>query len=309
MRSLSSVSLPSPAAASSAVLPLTFALGALIGTGTVLGKGVMLAGVSPLALLLWLQAATAAGLLVWMTTAAEPLPRKRSHWRYGALLGLVSLAGPSAIGFVVMPRIGAGTYAAMFTLSPLCTFALRWTLVRTYPGHTRLAGLLVGGLGAWGLLWIGLHLAPGQGRWLALALLTPLLLATGNLVRERLRPPDASDLQLAVVQPLTQLAWLVPLCAATGVTLAWPHAPWTSLDGILLAQVALSIASAPLFFRLQARADAIALSQIGYVAVVAGSAVAALLYRETPSVWMTLALALLFAGMRLVGRGPVPSRP
>jgi drug/metabolite transporter (DMT)-like permease len=37
--------------------------------------------------------------------------------------------------------------------------------------------------------------------------------------------------------------------------------------------------------------------------VIAGTAVGALLYAETPSAWMALALALLFAGMRLVGRG------
>ena len=288
------------------VLVLTLGLGLLIGTNTALGKGVMLAGVRPLALLVWLQAGTAVGLLAWLVCTGERLPQERRAWTYGALLGVVSLSLPSAIGFVVMPRIGAGTYAAMFTLSPLCTFALRWALLRTYPGHARLGGLLLGGVGAWGLLWIGLRLAPGQEVWLALALLTPVLLASGNLIRERLRPAGVSDRQLAALQPLTQLAWLVPVAVATSTPLAWPSPPWDGIDALMLAQVAISIAAAPLFFRLQAQADAIALSQIGYVAVIAGTAVGALLYAETPSAWMALALALLFAGMRLVGRGRLP---
>lgn len=281
-------------------LPLTLAVGALIGGNTALAKGVLLAGVAPLSLLLWHQLGAAAVLLAVLAARREPLPRPGA-WAYGAALGLFSLTLPSAVGFTVMPRIGAGTYAAMFTLSPLVTFTLRWALARRYPGHRRLAGLLVGGLGAWGLIRAGLKLAPGQGEWLALALVTPLLLAIGNLVRERFLPEGLSRWQLSVVQPLTQLVLLGSTAAATGSPVALPAAPWDRHDLVLLSQVALAVAIYPLHLRLQARADAIALSQIGYVAVIAGGLLGAALYGESLSAWMVPALGLLFAGMRLVG--------
>lgn len=284
------------------VLLLTLVVGALIGGNTALAKGVLLTGISPLSLLLWHQLGAAAVLLAVLAARREPLPRRRDAWVYGAVLGLVSLTLTSAIGFTVMPHIGAGTYAAMFTLSPLFTFALRWALQRRYPGHRRLAGLLLGGLGAWGLIRAGLTLAPGQDAWLALAVVTPLLLATGNLVRERFLPAGLSRWQLSVVQPLTQLVLLGSVSAAlTGSPVALPASPWDGQDLALVLLVAIAVAIYPLQFRLQERADAIALSQIGYVTVIAGSLLGASLYGESLSAWMLPALGLLFAGMRLVG--------
>lgn len=283
---------------------LILLLGSLIGSNTALAKGLMVGGMAPLSLLLWHQAGAAVVLLAVVALRREPLPRAPGTWAYGLALGLLSLSLPSAIAFTTMPHIGAGTYTAMFTLSPLCTFALRWVLDRQYPGHRRLLGLGVGGLGAAGLVAAGASLAPGQGGWLALALLTPLLLASGNLVRERLMPAQASRLQLSVVQPIAQLAVLVPVALATATPMALPGAPWTGDDVVLLVQVAIACAIYPLFFQLQARADAVALSQIGYVTVGVGVLWGAALYDEALSPWMGLALVLLFTGLRIVQSAP-----
>lgn len=296
----------SPATPRLEVPALILALGALIGSNTALAKGLVVGGFSPLSLLLWHQAGAAVVLLAVLAWRRQAFPTDPRVLAYGLALGLFSMTLPSAIGFTVMPRIGAGTYTAMFTLSPLCTFALGWAVDRRYPGHRRLAGLAVGGLGAAALVAAGVSLAPGQGRWLALALVTPLLLATGNLVRERFLPSGPSRLQLSSVQPIAQLALLLPIAAFTATPMALPAAPWTVQDGVLLSQVAISVAIYPLFFRLQARADAISLSQIGYATVAVGVLWGALLYGEALSPWMALALGLLFLGLRL-GQPPSPS--
>lgn len=279
---------------------LILALGALIGSNTALAKGLVVGGLAPLSLLLWHQAGALAVLLATLAWRGEAFPRAPRVLGYSALLGLCSLTLPSAIGFHAMPHIGAGTYTAMFTLSPLCTFALRWALDRRYPGHRRLAGLAVGGLGAASLVVAGVRLAPGAGGWLALALVTPLLLATGNLVRERLLPPGVSRLQLSVAQPAAQLALLLPLALATGTPMATPTLPLGGTDLVLASQVAIACAIYPLFFALQARADAVALSQIGYVTVAVGVLWGAGLYGEALSPWMAVAVAFLFAGLQLV---------
>lgn len=274
-------------------------LGALIGSNTALAKGLVLAGHTPLALLLWHQAGAALVLLAVLAWRRQPLPTAPRALGYGLMLGLCSMTLPSAIAFTVMPHIGAGTYTAMFTLSPLCTFALSGLIDRRYPGHRRLAGLLLGGLGAAALVAAGVALAPGQGHWLALALLTPLLLACGNLVRERLLPAGLTRLQLSAVQPLAQLALLAPLAWLLDTRIALPLPPWTAQDAVLASQVLIAVAIYPLFFRLQARADAIALSQIGYVIVAAGVIWGAALYGEALSPWMGLALLLMFLGLKL----------
>lgn len=279
---------------------LILLVGSLIGSNTALAKGLMVDGLAPLSLLLWHQAGAAAALLVALAWRGETFPASLRVFGYSALLGLCSLTLPSAIGFHAMPHIGAGTYTAMFTLSPMCTFALRWALDRRYPGHRRLAGLAVGGAGAALLVFAGLGLSPGAGGWLALALATPLLLATGNLVRERLMPAGASRLQLSLAQPMAQLALLAPLTLATGTPLALPAAPLDLTDAVLVAQVAIACALYPLFFALQARADAVALSQIGYVTVAVGVLWGALLYGESLSPWMGASVVLLFAGLHLV---------
>lgn len=274
-------------------------LGALIGSNTALAKGLVLGGHTPLALLLWHQAGAALVLLTVLACRRQALPMAPRVLGYGLLLGLCSMTLPSAIAFTVMPHIGAGTYTAMFTLSPLCTFTLGWLLDRRYPGHRRLAGLLLGGLGAAALVATGVALAPGQGHWMALALLTPLLLACGNLVRERLLPVGLSRLQLSAVQPVAQLAVLVPAAWLLGTGIALPTAPWTTQDAVLASQVLIAVAIYPLFFRLQERADAIALSQIGYVIVAVGVLWGGLLYGEALSPWMGLALLLMFFGLKL----------
>lgn len=279
---------------------LILVLGSLIGSNTALAKGLVVGGIAPLSLLLWHQVGALAVLLAVLGWRDERFPLRPRVLAYSALLGLFSLTLPSAIGFHAMPHIGAGTYTAMFTLSPLCTFALRWLLDRRYPGHRRLLGLGVGGLGAASLVVAGVRLAPGSGGWLALALLTPLLLATGNLVRERLMPAGASRLQLSVAQPAAQLLLLLPVALWTGTPMALPMRPWEMQDLVLVSQVAIACAIYPLFFALQARADAVALSQIGYVTVAVGVLWGAGLYGESLSPWMALAVVLLFTGLHLV---------
>lgn len=279
---------------------LILALGALIGSNTALAKGLVVGGLAPLSLLLWHQAGALAVLLAALAWRGEAFPRAPRVLGYSALLGLCSLTLPSAIGFHAMPHIGAGTYTAMFTLSPLCTFALRWAVDRRYPGHRRLAGLAVGGIGAASLVFAGVRLAPDAGGWLALALVTPLLLATGNLVRERLLPPGVSRLQLSVAQPAAQLVLLMPLALASGTPMAAPALPFDGTDLVLASQVAIACAIYPLFFALQARADAVALSQIGYVTVAVGVLWGAGLYGEALSPWLAVAVAFLFAGLQLV---------
>ena len=69
---------------------------------------------------------------------------------------------------------------------------------------------------------------------------------------------------------------------------------------MLAAQVAIAVAIYPLFFQLQARADAVALSQIGYVTVAVGVLWGAALYDESLSPWMAVAVVLLLAGLHLV---------
>ncbi len=279
---------------------LILALGFLIGTNTALAKGLVQGGIAPLSLLLWHQAGATAVLLLALVLRGEAFPRQPAALAYSALLGLCSLTLPAAIGFHAMPHIGAGTYTAMYTLSPICTFALRWAIDRSYPGHRRLLGLMVGGLGAASLVVAGLSLAPGAGPWLALALLTPLLLASGNLVRERLLPAGVSRLQLSAAQPVAQLALLVPLALLTGTPMALPTWPLDAADAVLASQVVIACAIYPLFFALQARADAVALSQIGYVTVAVGVLWGAGLYGEALSAWMAVAVLLLLAGLHLV---------
>jgi drug/metabolite transporter (DMT)-like permease len=99
---------------------------------------------------------------------------------------------------------------------------------------------------------------------------------------------------------VAQLALLAPLALATGTPLALPTAPLDLSDAVLVAQVAIACALYPLFFALQARADAVALSQIGYVTVAVGVLWGALLYGESLSPWMGASVVLLFAGLHLV---------
>ena len=284
---------------------LLLVVGALLGLNFPLGKLALAAGVPGLlwATLISLGVSTLLG--AWLLLRPRRLAWDARHLRYFAVTAVVSYALPNLLVLAVIPHLGSGLTAMLFTLSPLLTALLSRLAGLRAPSRLEGWGIAIGFAGA-----LAVALARGEaGRpatwgWVALGLLVPLLLAGGNVYRSLDWPPRADATWLAVGSHGVAATLLLAAGAVSGGFDALPalaRVPWTAA-----AQVAAAALMFPLFFRLQAVGGPVLLSQIGTVGAAVGVAVGAGLLGERypPLVWAGVALIALGIGLTAWARRP-----
>ena len=130
--------------------------------------------------------------------------------RYFIVTAAISYALPNLLMFSVMPHVGAGYTGIMFTLSPVITLVLSILLGVGRPNLLGVIGIAVGFVGA--VMVAATRGEAGQPAaliWVAIALLIPLFLATGNIYRTIDWPKDAGPIELAVGSHLAAAAMLL----------------------------------------------------------------------------------------------------
>ncbi|HZH28283.1 MAG TPA: DMT family transporter [Azospirillaceae bacterium] len=280
-------------------LALLLATGSLLGALFPLGKLAAAAGVAPLA---WsLSMLLSAGVLLTVLAAAQgQAPHLTApHLRYYASAGLLSMAMPNLILFSVMPQLGAGLSAVVYTLPPILTLVLAALIGLERPGRQRLVGIGLGFAGA--ALIVGPRgslPSSDQYGWMALALTIPVFLAMGNIYRTRCWPAGASPLQLSAGAMLAGAFWIALASAATGQL--GDIATLAGAPALASVQGALNALQFLLFMRLQKSAGPVYVSQIGYVATAVGLASGAIVFGETYSPWVWAASGLIASGVILV---------
>lgn len=280
----------------------------LLGTGGLIGaifpvtKFAQQAGVSPLP---WaFSMMLGAGLILAALARAKgaPLPLGGRHLRYYAISGLLSMALPNVVLFVVLPPLGAGLASVVYTLPPILTLLMAMAVRIERPDVWRAAGI---GLGLVGALTIvgprGSLPSPDLAGWMALAFVIPASVAAGNVYRTKAWPPGAQPIALATGTMFGGAAW-VALVMTAGGSLgdlgALALAP-----GLAALQIAVTALTYLLYFRLQVVAGPVYLSQIGYVATAVGLGTGTLLFGERYSPWVWGGAAVIVAGVLLVTFG------
>lgn len=280
---------------------LLLAVGVLLGLNFPLGKLAMAAGVSPI---VWAAVISTGGALVLggMVAALRlPVRFDANHLRYFAVVAVVSYAFPNVLVYSLIPKLGSGYIAILFTLSPMFTVALSLLARLRSPSRLELAGVAVGFAGA-----ILVAAARGQAGqsvawlWALAGLLIPLSLAGGNVYRTLDWPKDANLLWLAVGSNAVSAIVLIALATATsGMATA---GLLLTIPGIFAAQIAASAAMFALFFRLQAVGGPVTLSQIGTVAAAVGVVIGTFGLGERYSLVVWSGVALIAVGISLTLR-------
>jgi len=282
----------------SSPLPLLLATGTLVGATLPLGKLAALAGIPATVWALLISAGSGALLALALGATRTPLPAGGRHLRYYAVAGTVSYAVPNLLIFAVIPRLGAGFTAILFTLSPILTLAFSILLRTRRPDRLGMLGIGVGFLGA--LLIVlskGQVDAPAAPIWIAAAFLIPLSLALGNVYRTLDWPPGAPGLALAAG---TNIASALVIASATLFgTGDLPLGALAAAPGLAFLQVAASAGMFAVFFRLQADGGPVYLSQIGYVAAAVGLASGTLLLGESYGLLTWLGALVVACGVAM----------
>lgn len=261
--------------------------GGLLGLTPPFGKLAAEGGIPPI---LWSFVISfgAGGVLLCVLLARRTRFTLTAHkLRYFAIAAAISYAIPNILMFSAIPHLGAGYTGIMFTLSPVVTLVLSILLGVRRPNLLGVAGIAVGFAGAVMVTMTrGEASQPADLFWVAVGLLIPVSLAAGNIYRTRDWPGDAGTTELAVGSHLAAATMLLVGVFAVGGGGSFG----SLLDAPLLvaAQVAASAAMFAFFFRLQAVAGPVYLSQIGYVAAAIGLVSGVLFLGESysPLTWM-----------------------
>lgn len=297
-------------------LVLLLVVGTLLGTTAIFAKSAPLAGWPPLALLQW-SMVIGAGLQL-IAAMAGRLRTTLSPRIFGvmAITGFL-YAVPNALAFAAARHVGAGFVALCFAFPLVLTYGMAIVLRMETVQAARFAGVLSGVAG-------GIVLAVGRqvsgealGLWALAALASPVIVAVGNIYRTLYWPAGVQPLQLSIgMLGFGALTLVLINLVLAGV---WPNTWDGTWDGgqgaamlptawsfdaiaLLAGQSLISAIMFGFYFRLQALAGPVYLSQIGSVSAIIGVGLAFFLFNEIPSGADMVAAALIATGIFLVNR-------
>lgn len=288
--------------------PLLIALllaanGFLLAVTLVLSRTAQGMGLSPVTYGFWMS--VGAGLLLALYAGRHLLDMARPGMaKYAAISGMLSLAAPQLIMFTVLSHIGAGLASLVYALPVLLTFLFARMLGLEGKNGFRMAGALVGTFGA------TLLLMPSDGGlpmsalpWMALALLVPVILASGNIYRAVAWPEGAKAPVLATGTVMTSLVVFALASVPFGVSLDFRGVdgvwPFLAVQGFVTAGQFLA------YFALQRVAPPVIFSLIGQVTLLFGLPMGAMLLGESYSATTFVAVGLMALGLVGVVGGPL----
>ncbi|WP_417451216.1 DMT family transporter [Kordiimonas sp.] len=301
---------PDPGAAAQSLLPRPFLIalllaanGFLLALTLILSRTAQGMGLSPVTYGFWMSVGAALLLSLHAGRHLADL-RQPAMARYAGLSGVLSLAAPQLLMFTVLTHIGAGLASIVYALPVLLTYLFARVLGLEGKGGVRMAGALVGTLGA------TLLLMPTDGGlpadalpWMALALLVPVILAAGNIYRAVAWPVGARPRVMAAGVVATSVVFFAVASVPFGADLnlmavagVWP---------LVLAQAFVSAGQFLAYFALQRVAPPVIFSLIGQLALAFGLPMGAIFLGESYTAVTFVAVGLMALGLIGVVTGPM----
>ncbi|MEX3007332.1 DMT family transporter [Hoeflea sp. TYP-13] len=272
------------------------AIGAIVGVSYTLAKFAVANGIPPFAALFWQLFGATIILLAAMVVRGKRLDLSPQYLRYYIISGLLGVSGPQLIAYVVLKHIPAGLFTTLITLSPLATFMMVSVVDRQLLPLYRLAGILLGLIGI-SMATLSSFDAGNSGYvWVIAALGAPLLLASGNIYRNRAYPKGADPLALATGMLGSQMLLVWPVLIYRGYSFS-PVDIAGTVEAAVLIIGALTAIGYILTFAVQRTTDGVGFSQVGYFATLSGIAAGAVLFAEPLSPLLFVSIAVLFLGL------------
>ncbi len=279
---------------------LLLLMGILWGLALSLAKIGVQAGGHPVGMALW-QVCTSTTLLLGLLLLQSKRPVIRADVaRFGLICGSCGVAFPAIALFWCALYLPAGVVAIAFASMPLFTYLLAVLLKIERAQRRRLAGVVIG-LMAMALLVLPQSAlpAPGLAPWVLLALVASISMSLENSYAGGYRPPAVGSLELSFARQGTAVLLLLPLALTSGTTLplfeSWGTAQYAATGNGLLSGIAFTT----LLYVIKSAGPVFA-SQTAYVITLAGVAWGMIIFAETHSIYIWLALVLTLTGIGMV---------
>ena len=287
-----------------AARPIHYALlavmGIMWGLALSLAKIGVEAGGHPIGMALW-QVSTSAILLLCLLLLQSRRPVIRADvLRFGMICGSCGVAFPSIALFWCALYLPAGVVAIAFSSMPLFTYLLSVMLKIEKAQRRRLLGVVIG-LAAMGLIVLPQDALPepGLAPWVLLALIASISMSLENSYAGGYRPPEIGSIELSVARQGAAAILLFPLALISGTALqlfsSWSTPQYAATGNGLLSGIAFTI----LLYVIKSAGPVFA-SQTAYVITLAGVAWGIVLFAESHSVYVWVALVLTLIGIGMV---------
>ena len=291
-------------------LVLLITLSVLWGLGPSIVKYVALDGVPPLGMVVW-QTGLAGGILLGICLIRRtPLIFDARHMRYYLVMGWFGLALPNTNMVFVMRELPVALMGVIIITSPVITYLVALLIRLETFTPMRASGVVLGFAGAAVLVLPNGSLpSPDLLPMALMAFATPALWATSNVIAEVWRPKDGDTFALAMGTMFAAASGALLVALLTGTF----HPIWMDFgpsDWVILLYAGTTVCAFALFYTIVKLAGAVYLAQVGYLVPIMGVGWGAWFYGEEPTVWLLLAMVLVFAGVALVnlGKKPIGSR-
>ena len=229
----------------------------------------------------------------------------RSTLVFAGIAGQLTFAAPWSIVVGVIQHLGSAIPAIIQSMAPIATLAIVYLLALERPNAVRLSGVGIGLIGTLVILFArtgDMTSVDASTGWYLAALAAPAVLAMGNVFRTTHWPKGQNPLPLAAWSLLAAalgLALVVGALVATNIMPPFFEQLSSNWTLVAIQSIATGVGYG-LFFRLQQVGGPVYVSQMSYVNTAVGVGFAVLLFGESLSVYIWLALALIVAGVLLV---------
>ena len=266
-------------------------------------------GHHPIGLTIWQGVGGGILLLSIALVRRYKLPLHPRAIGFYAICSVFGTALPTCMIFYVAPDLGAGFLAISMALVPLMSYGGAIVLKIDKTAAVRLAGLLLG------FVAIVMLMIPQMGAeggiallWALLALLVPTSFSIENLLLALRAPVGVHPIALVGAFQLGGALLLLPFALATGtfmdITGTWGQAHWISI-----AMLSINALSYTVFLHVLQHTGPVFAAQSTYVTTVTGVFWGMVLFGESHSLWIWIALVVLLAGMALVQERRVVRTP
>ena len=250
----------------------------------------------------WMSLFSGAALLVLAVVRGAPPSPRWPHLRSYALLAITGMAAPLTLFAFIAPKLPASVISLVQSLIPGLVYMMALGV-----GMERLRSLGVAGI-ALGLVGVLLIVVPetslpepGMAGWVVVAILGPVSFALSTIGAAKFRPPEARSVSMAAGVALGAAVFLLPAMVVDG---SW----WFFDSGLDLGAQALIYVSIfyfffwLCFFEIVRIAGPVFFSTVNYLATFSGVVWGMIIFGESFSAWVWAALALMVAGLYVLGR-------
>lgn len=274
-------------------------IGLCWGSTGPLSKVAVSTGHSAIGIAFW-NALLAAGLAsLMLALRGRRLPLSGRHLRFYMICGLLGTALPSSLSYTAYAHLPVGVTVMLLSAIPMVTLLVAWPLGLENPSLRRVLGLVLGAAGVALIVLPGSSLPdPDQAIWILAPLAVAFSYSGENIVIAKSDMRDLGPLATLCGLSWGALALLTPVMLATG---GWfGIAAFGPPEQAVLGLTALNMMAYAGYIWLIGQAGPVFAAQVGYVVTGTGVLLGMLLFGERHSIWVWAALGILVLGLTLV---------